>query len=288
MVNTAHLPTLSEMTARAHPDHPFALVARFNRPDQRNALTGQTVDDLTALATAITLGQTGVRALVLTGTGGSFSAGGDLSRFSRDADGLKKANRAFGALLMMLDRLPVPLISLVNGAAFGGAVGLMAVSDLVIARKDAKMAMSETTLGLPPAQIAPFVAARIGRIRARQMALLGGHHDGQSAHALGLVDETAEDNAALETALARHLGNIRRTAPEANAVTKGLINRTGAEVTEATLDAAADAFMTAMGRSEAQEGLRAFLNKDTPDWAETEAETGAESGADTPPDEARP
>ena len=121
------------------------------------------------------------------------------------------------------EALPQAIVMVVEGSAFGGGLGLLCAGDVVLAAADAKFAMSETGLGIPPAQIAPFVAARVGIARTRRLALTGYRFDGREAERIGLVDMACADAAALEAALTQVLAEIGRCAPGANAAIKRLL-----------------------------------------------------------------
>lgn len=149
----------------------------------------------------------------------------------------------------------------------GGGFGLACAADIALARKDAKFALSETTLGLVPAQIAPFVVARIGQAQARRLALSGERIDGVEAERIGLVDFVAEDATALETSLLAILQGIGRCAPGANAATKALFQKCAEGELGPILDRAAQAFARQM-RTEGAEGVAAFRDKRDAAWVE--------------------
>ena len=137
---------------------------------------------------------------------------------------------------------------------------------MVLATADAKFAMSETGLGIPPAQIAPFVAARVGVARTRRLALTGYRFDGREAERIGLVDVACADAAALEAALAQVLAEIGRCAPGANAAIKRLLLASRTMPRDQLLDESADAFAACLRGPEGQEGVTAFLEKRKPNW----------------------
>src|SRR5579859_3530058 len=138
----------------------------LNRPDSRNALSEEMLGDLSALVEDVAA-DASLRSLTLRGSGGNFCAGGDIKGFRANfqaeapapgaADPVAAHNRRFGDFLIALDSLPQTVIAVVEGAAMGGGVGLACVADIAIAAEDARFALSETSLGIVPAQIAPFV-----------------------------------------------------------------------------------------------------------------------------------
>jgi isohexenylglutaconyl-CoA hydratase len=219
-----------------------------------------------------------IGSIVLRGASGTFCAGGDIKGFMEQvkspppAPGQKDAvaiqNRRFGTFLARFDSLPQTIVVVVEGAAFGGGLGLAAIGDVAIAAADARFAMSETGLGIVPAQIAPFVAARVGVPQARRLALTGMRFDGREAGRIGLVHHVCDDVAALEATLAKVLADIARCAPGANAATKRLLLASRTMPLDPLLDQAADAFAAALRGAEGREGVTAFLEKRKPAWAE--------------------
>ncbi|NQD93731.1 enoyl-CoA hydratase/isomerase family protein, partial [Pseudomonas sp. CrR25] len=136
-----------------------------------------------------------------------------------------------------------------------------------IARQDAQFGLPETSLGVLPAQIAPFVVARIGLTQARRLALTAARFDGAEAARLGLVHFSEGDGEALEQRLAETLGQIRRCAPQANARTKALLLASEQEPLDQLLDDAAEQFAAAVTGAEGVEGTLAFVQKRAPNWA---------------------
>jgi len=254
-----------------------ALFATLNRPQARNALTADMVRALSALCDALK-GRRDIRAVVLRGAGGAFCAGGDVKEFARQllapppepgaVDPIAVANRTFGDLLLKMDGLDQALIVVVEGAAFGGANGFMAVGDIVLCEAGARLSLSETTLGVAPAQIAPFLARRIGAFATRRLALSGAHFGAEEALRVGLCDRVLVGAEALDEALREALNLVGRCEAEANAATKRIISACGPAVDPAALDAAADAFARCL-RGAGREGAMAFAAKAPPPWVET-------------------
>ena len=241
----------------------------------RNALSPEMVEELQVAVDAAAADAT-LRAVVLRGANGFFCAGGSMGSFQErlkteqtqtGADPIAAHNRTFGYFLTALARLPKVLVAVVEGAAMGGGFGLACAADIVLARRDAKFALSETTLGLVPAQIAPFVVARIGQAQARRLALSGERIDGAEAERIGLVNFVADDTAALEARLLAVLRGIARCAPGANAATKALFQECAEVELGPILDRAAQAFARQM-RTEGAEGVAAFRDKRDAAWVE--------------------
>lgn len=248
----------------------------FNRPESRNAMSPEMLADIEAVFAAIS-DDDAVRAVVLRGAGGHFCAGADLK--SMMAGGLKPpapgekdpiagVNRAFGTMLRKVQNAPQVVIAVCEGAVLGGGFGLACVSDIAFAHTDAKFGMPETTRGLPPAQIAPFVVERIGLTQARRLALTSAQFRGAEALRLGLVHEGFASEDELQTKLADTLRQVLHCAPKANAVTKAILLNVGKLDMEEVLDDAAAKFASCVRGPEAPEGITAFMQKRAPKWAQ--------------------
>jgi isohexenylglutaconyl-CoA hydratase len=246
--------------------------ARLNRPDKRNALSEPLMGELLALCDRVAA-DTDARALVLWGAGGSFCAGADFDGFLElmaapapaGPDPIVAHNRTFGTLLERLATLPVPTLGVVRGAAMGGGVGLACALDHVIATVDAVFAMPEVTLGVAPAQIAPFIARRIGATRARWRMLTAARFDANTAHADGFVDAVVPVNA-LKDAVAAELGLLALTEPAALRATKRLALRNLESPLAQALDAAAQDFAVLLRAGAAREGIAASRERRRPAW----------------------
>lgn len=237
----------------------------LERPDSRNAMNRQMVDELRATLAAMHLDHS-VRVLVLRGAGGHFCSGGDLQDMARasDVEACRELNRAFGALLEETQNAAQVVIAVLQGAVLGGGLGLACVSDIAIAQSSAGFGMPETSLGLLPAQIAPFVARRIGLTQARRLALTAARFDGNEAGRLGLVHFVEADEQALDARLQTVIAQVLRCAPEANAATKALL--LDEQPLGPLLDRAAEWFAQAVSGEEGSEGTLAFMQKRAPRW----------------------
>lgn len=213
-----------------------------------------------------------LRVIVLTGASGAFCAGGSLGHFSSaigqplapgESDPLVAANRAFGDVLHALCELPQWLVCAVDGAAMGGGFGLVCCADHVIATERSVFGTPEVTLGLPPAQIASVVWARLGDRVARQCLLQGLSLKAEAAMAMGLVDELTDGD--LEPALRDRLQRLRRAEPGALASTKRLLQRLRGDPPDLRGEAAI-AFAAALRSPEARAGLSAFAKKQPAPW----------------------
>lgn len=247
----------------------------LNRPDAKNALSMTMLAELAGLFDALQ-DRGDVRAVVLRGAGGHFCAGGDLKEMmagglkapkADEPDPIVDYSRSFGAMLRKADALPAVVIAVCEGAVLGGGFGLACVSDIAFAHVDAKFGLPETTRGLPPAQIAPFVVERVGLTQARRLCLTGAQFRGARALELGLVHETFASEDELQIKLGQTLTQVLGCAPQANAVTKEIILGVARMDMDALLDDAARKFAACVRGAEAPEGVAAFLQKRKPKWA---------------------
>jgi len=245
----------------------------LNDPSSRNALSDAMVLALYGACLRVRDDRT-LRGVVLQGRSGAFCAGGSLGGFAHaigqplqpgETDPLIGLNRGYGDLLHALSALPQWLLCAVDGPAMGGGFGLVCCADLVIASERASFATPEVTLGLPPAQIAPFVWQRLGDAAARQCLLTGARWSAREAQAVGLVNTVVADDA-LDAAVASAVAALHRAAPGAVAATKQLLQRLRGTAPDLR-DEAALAFASGLRSPEAAQGLAAFAQKRPAPWA---------------------
>lgn len=241
----------------------------LNRPEVHNAFDDHLIHELTHA-----LGDLGrdaaVRVVVLAGSGRNFSAGADLNWMRRmadysEADNLRDAI-AMANLMRTLAGLPRPTIARVQGAAFGGGVGLVACCDIAVAAEDASFSLSEARLGLIPAVISPYVIRAIGRRAAQRYFLSAEKFSAPEALRVGLVHEVVALQG-LDEAVGRISAELLKSGPHAVAAAKRLI----ADVAEARLDHAiveetARRIAAIRVSPEGREGIAAFLEKRKPAW----------------------
>ncbi|MGH8530395.1 MAG: enoyl-CoA hydratase/isomerase family protein [Nevskiales bacterium] len=247
----------------------------FNRPESRNAMSLGLLQDIVSVFDAISSDR-GVRAVAMRGAGGHFCAGGDIkdmanaraAKVTANGDPVAEYNRQFGRMLRKVNHAPQATLAVLEGAVLGGGFGLACVTDVAIAHRDASFGMPETGLGIPPAQIAPFVVERLGLSQARRLAVCGARFKGEEALRLGLVHFVVDDEAQLNQVLQETLTQIRRCAPGANATTKEIMLSAGRMDMDAILDYAAKKFSEAVRGPEGVEGTTAFVQKRLPKWAE--------------------
>ena len=239
------------------------------RPQQHNAFNRQMIDELTAAAALLAVDET-VRAVVLRAKGKSFCAGGDLrwmqAQAAADRNGKMAEARALAHMLLALNKLPMPMIARVQGNGFGGGIGLMAVSDIVIAAADARLALTETRLGLIPATIGPFVMRRLGPSGTRQTFITGSVMSAERAQRLGLVAVVAPADQ-LDAALAEELKAVRAAAPGAMRTAKAYALAQLGQPDEGTIEAAIKVLADSWEGEEASAGIASFFAKTPPPWA---------------------
>ena len=210
------------------------------------------------------------RLIVLRGEGGTFCSGGDLNWMKASLAFTPEENRRDAedlyALFEALDRCPLPVVGVIEGFALGGGVGLVSVCDYALALRGTLFSLSEVRVGLVPACIGPFVLRKIGPSHARALFLSSERFDADRALAIGLVHEVAHDAAALEKALARLTDSLLSASPNALSVAKGFLRSLGRLAPDAQGPLAVKTLADIRVTPQAQEGVRAFLEKRKPDW----------------------
>jgi methylglutaconyl-CoA hydratase len=246
-------------------------VARLTlaRPEKHNAFDDVLIADLTT-ALEEAGADDAVRVVVLAAEGKSFSAGADLGWMKRmagysDAENLEDA-RALANLMRTLNDLPKPTVARVQGAAYGGGVGLVACCDIAVASSSAKFCLSEARLGLIPAVISPYVVAAMGERSARRYFLTSEVFDAHEAYHLRLVHVID-----WRDRIDRHVDSIvaalRANGPAAMAEAKDLIRRVASgPVDAAMVEDTAQRIARVRASEEGAEGVVAFLERRAPTW----------------------
>jgi len=239
------------------------------RAEKHNALSAEMMAALETAAQALAA-DANVRVVVLAAEGPTFCAGGDLAwmraQRTMDAATRKAESGRIAAVLGALSALPQPLIGRVQGNAFGGGVGLASVCDVVIGADTLKMGLTETRLGLIPANIGPYVIARMGVARARQVFMSARIFGAEEAVRLGLLTRVVPA-AELEAAVEAEVAPYMDCAPGAVAEAKALLRALGGEVKQDQVDLAIEALASRWESAEAEEGIDAFFDKRAPGWA---------------------
>ena len=243
----------------------------LNRPLRRNAFNAELIAALHEAFETLQ-GAEGVRIVFLRGAGGTFSAGADLDWMREAADRSEADNRddamQLARMFKSLWDIPALTVALVEGGAFGGGAGLAAACDLAVATSDAKFSFSEVRLGLIAATISPYVVAAVGPRRARGLFATGKVFDAAEAEKVGLLTEVVEDAAALEAARERLAAEIMACGLEAVAESKTLVDEVAYRPVGEVMEETARRIARIRVSPEGQEGVRAFLDKRKPSWAE--------------------
>jgi enoyl-CoA hydratase/carnithine racemase len=245
-------------------------VVTLNRPETRNAMSHVMVDDLLACFNELA-GEShrGVRIVIIRAAGKTFCAGGDV-RDLAETQSPEEGRAAVGRLdelLSAVNEAPQVVVARVQGAALGGGLGLVCVSDIAVAGSSAVFALPEVRLGLVPSIISPYVVARVGMPRARQLMLTGQQISAPVAAQYGLIHDICADED-LDSLVERITGDILAGAPQALRECKRLLFAVAGSGSAPTLEYRIDLLERLRAGSEAQEGMLAFMEKRQPPWRE--------------------
>lgn len=251
----------------------------LNRPNVHNAFNDDLIWELNDTITKLGANPV-VRAIVITGSGKSFCAGGDLNWMKEAASYSNEQNlrdaQNLSDMFNTLNSCPKPTIAIVNGNAFGGGVGLIACCDIAVGVYGSLFALSEVRLGLTPATISPFVISAIGERAARRYFLTAERFTTEGAMHIGLLHDVApslQDACTLAHAMIK---NILAGAPGAQAEAKDLIATvSGKEITKQLRTETAKRIAAQRNSAEGQEGLGAFIEKRKPSWISTPSKATA-------------
>ncbi len=248
-------------------DKAVAFVA-LNRPEARNAMNIKMVAEITAVFQALRDNRD-VRAVVLSGVGKVFCAGGDIKEMREKPLPATESANNLDAMLRAVNQAPQVVIARIEGAALGGGFGLVCASDVAIASTTAKFGMPEVRLGIAPSFISPFVLQRIGLMRARELMLTGRRFGGEKAKEYGIVNEVYPPEE-FDAGLEKVLEEVRQCGPNALAAVKELIFTVMDSPLDDTVEYRANLLNQLRVGEEAQEGLLAFIQKRPPGWAITD------------------
>ncbi|NNJ15315.1 gamma-carboxygeranoyl-CoA hydratase [Pseudomonas putida CSV86] len=241
----------------------------LSRADKNNAFNAQMIRELIVALDELAA-DASLRFVLLRGRGRHFSAGADLAWMQQSAALDYQSNlddaRELAELMYNLARLKLPTLAVVQGAAFGGALGLIACCDMAIGAEEAQLCLSEVRIGLAPAVISPFVVQAMGERAARRYALTAERFSGIRARELGLLAE-AYPAAELDERVEDWIVNLLQNSPQAMRASKELLREVGpGELTPALRRYCENAIARIRVSGEGQEGLRAFLEKRQPAW----------------------
>jgi methylglutaconyl-CoA hydratase len=244
----------------------------INRPEKKNAFDAATIAALHEAFETLH-GADHVRLVFLRGAGGTFCAGADLGWMRDAADWSEGDNRddamGLAKMLKSLHDVPALTVALVEGAAMGGGAGLVAACDMAVAVKGAKFAFSEVKLGLIPATIAPYVIEAVGARTARRLFATAEAFDADAAAAFGLVDRVLDSADGIDSVVSELSAAMKACAPGAVGDAKRLVHEVaGQKVDRGLMEETARSIARARVSEEGQEGVRAFLDKRKPRWAE--------------------
>lgn len=242
----------------------FTAYVTLNRPEVKNAMNFKMVEELTQVFTALQENRR-IRAIVLSGAEGTFCAGGDIKEMrDNHVPGAQNATN-LDNMLRACNEASQVVIAKIEGAALGGGLGLVCVSDIAIAASNAKFGLPEVRLGIAPAYISPYILQRVGLARSRELMLTGRRFNGSDAHEYGFLHQVCPPDE-LGHCVDVELDEIRQAAPGAIAATKKLIFAVHNQPYDETVTYRADLLNQLRTSDEGQEGLSAFAEKRAPQW----------------------
>ncbi len=243
----------------------------INRPQKKNAFDAATIAALYEAFETLH-GADKVRVVFIRGAGGTFCAGADLNWMREAADWSEGDNRddamGLAKMLKALHDVPALTVALVEGAAMGGGAGIVAACDMAVAVEGARFAFSEVKLGLIPATIAPYVVEALGARRARQLFMTANIFDADYAAHAGLIDLVLPEGS-VDDFIEMMVDSLSTCAPGAMGDAKRLVHDVaGQEINNRLMEETARRIARARVSEEGQEGVRAFLDKRPPVWAQ--------------------
>jgi len=239
----------------------------LNRPERRNALNPQLIDELLAVIDALAHRNSGV--MILTGRGPAFCAGLDLDHLKSLANKTLDEHRADSERVAHLFRslydLPLPTIAAVNGHAIAGGMGLATICDFTLSVPEAKFGYTEARIGFIPAIVSCFLVLQVGEKKARDLLLTARLMPAEEAREMGLVNEVVNDSTLILRA--RQLAHqLLHNSPESLRTTKQLLSEHTKDQLDRQLQAAVERNANARSTGDFHEGISSFLEKRTPNW----------------------
>ncbi len=248
------------------------LTVWLNRPNRRNALTNEMIEDFNNVFKSIHDDRS-VRGITFRGKEGVFCAGADLKAIKSNLDGKPKKEDvirfsiAAGKFFESINTLPQVTVMVIEGAAMAGGLGLACSGDFIITHKDTRFSLTETMIGLTPAQISPFVIQRLGFAKGKQLMLTAAQINGEEAVNIGLADFVGNKGSELEELERKIKTQVLKCAPGAVAETKRLIGLIANIPREEMVFKAGESFAERVLSDEGREGIASFLEKRKPGWA---------------------
>ncbi|HRX83914.1 MAG TPA: enoyl-CoA hydratase/isomerase family protein [Phycisphaerae bacterium] len=243
----------------------------LNRPDLHNAFNDAMIAELAAEVRTVQA-DANVRVVVLAGEGRSFCAGADLAWMQRMVNYTQAENvadaQALADMLRVIRDCPKPTIARVHGPVYGGGVGLVAACDMAVALKKVTFCLSEVKLGIAPAVIAPFLAERIGAGPLRRWALTAEAFEAATALRMGLIHEVVDQPEELDAWIREIAEAVRKTGPNAVSACKRILHEVAHQSFDDAVAGCVQRIAELRTGKEGQEGLKAFLEKRKPKWAE--------------------
>ena len=243
----------------------------LNRPEKSNALDGNMIQQLTQVLQQVA-DDPSKNAVIITGTGEHFCAGADIAWMKKMAESSYQENvqdaMQLATLLKLIYNFPKPIIAAVKGATMGGGLGIIACCDVTIASDNSYFCFSEAKIGLTPSVISPYIISVMGERSARYYFLTAERFDTKKAVTLNLVQRMVSDDA-LEYEVTDFCHRLLKNSPYALEQAKKIIRHVKQEeISDKLIWYCAEHLATMRSSSDAQEGLRAFLEKRSPVWGE--------------------
>lgn len=245
------------------------LVVELNRPEVKNAFNGELIQELIAVLEETEQRQD-IKVLVLSGKGDAFCAGGDLNYMKSIGSNSFEENKEdalqMAYLMQCLHEYPKPTIARVQGAAFGGGVGLLCCCDMAFGSEKTQICLSEVRIGMIAATIGPYALKAIGPRNAHRYMLTAEVLKGEEAQTAGFLSGVYAHEELDEKILKLCL-NLCKNAPNAVEISKALLqNIYNQPIEEGLIDYTAEVIATARASEEGKEGLSSFLEKRKPQW----------------------
>ncbi|HET9280813.1 MAG TPA: enoyl-CoA hydratase-related protein [Candidatus Angelobacter sp.] len=239
----------------------------LNRPDKRNAISYELIDDLTAALKQAA--GSAAQIVILTGAGKAFCSGMDLDNLKqltgRTHEQNLKDSETMASLFRSLYDFPKPTIAAVNGPAIAGGTGLATLCDFTLASPEAKFGYTEVRIGFVPAIVSSFLIANIGEKRARDLLLTGRIFGAEEAHKLGLVNEIVAAEQLMSRAL-ELAQQLMENSPASLQATKKLLSGYTREQLDRQVAQAVEANAAIRKTADFKEGITSFLEKRKPTW----------------------